>query len=120
MPLYKSILAAFLVLAAAAHAQQAKCPAAQGNQHLSRVSVFDGPPAQHADLAPDDQKGSGDHIYLTWEIAYLFGMNHDVFLVCRYSLTADEPSVTIKLDKKASKCAFRSHGKSQPAEAECK
>jgi hypothetical protein len=120
MPLYKSILAAFLVFAAAVHAQEAKCPSHQGNQPLTRVSVFDGPPAQHADLAPDDQKGSGDHLYLTWEIAYLFGMNHDVFLVCRYSPSADEPSVTIKLDKKVSKCVFRSHGSAQPAEVECK
>lgn len=120
MPLYKSILGAFLVLAAAAHAQQAQCPSNQGNQPLARVSVFDGPPAQHADLAPDDQKGSGDHLYLTWEIAYLFAMGHDVFLVCRYSPTADEPSMTIKLDKNVRKCIFRSHGSGHPAEAECK
>ena len=120
MPLYKSIFGALLVFAAAAHAQEAKCPSNHGNFPLTRVSIFDGPLVQHADLAPDDQKGSGNHLYLTWEIAYLFGMGHDVYLVCRYSPSADEPSVAIKLDKNVKKCVFHSHGSTKPAEVECK
>jgi hypothetical protein len=119
MALYKSILGTFLVLAAAAHAQGVKCPSHQGNQPLSRVSVFDGPPAENADLAPDIQTGGGDHIYLEWEVSSLSSSDRGVFLVCRYAASGDEPSLTIKLDKKMRRCIYRSHGGGLPAEAEC-
>ncbi len=119
MPVHKAMIGTVLLLAVTAYAQEAKCPSYHANKPLSRVSVFDGPPAENADLAPDVQKGSGDHLYLSWDISYLSGSGRDTFLVCRYAASGDEPSVTIKLDKKLRTCTFQAHGGGLPAQAEC-
>lgn len=112
--------AVLLVAAAAAPAQSFKCPAMQGKNPLASVSIFDGPPAEKADLVPDLTKGSGDHLYSSWDIGYLFGINRTPYLVCRYAGLPDEQAVTLKIDKKVAKCIFQAHASGQPAEAECK
>ena len=119
MSLLKLILGIVLVLAATAHAQDVKCPSYHGKNPLSGVSIFDGPPAEKADLAPDIEKGSGDHIYTSWDVSDLHGTGRDLFLVCRFAGLGDAQSVTIKLDKKVRKCFYRSHSAGLPAEAEC-
>jgi len=114
------IAGAVLLAAAAAPAQSFKCPALQGKNHLANVSVFDGPPAEKADLVPDLTKGDGDHLYSSWDIGYLFGMGRTPYLVCRYAGLPDAQAITLKIDKRVAKCIFQSHAASQPAEAECR
>jgi hypothetical protein len=114
------IVSGVLLIATAAHAQSFKCPALQGKNALANVSVFDGPPAEKADLVPDLTKGSGDHLYSSWDIGYLFGMGRTPYLVCKYAGLPDAQSVTLKIDKKVAKCIFQAHAAGQPAEAECR
>jgi hypothetical protein len=109
-----------LLVATAAPAQSFKCPALQGKNPLAGVSVFDGPPAEKADLVPDLTKGNGDHLYSSWDIGYLIGMGRTPYLVCRYAGLPEAQSVTLRIDKKVAKCIFQAHAASQPAEAECK
>jgi hypothetical protein len=114
------IAGAVLLVAASAIAQSFKCPAMQGKNPLAGASVFDGPPSEKADLVPDLTKGSGDHLYSSWDIGYLFGMGRTPYLVCRFADLPDAQAVTLKIDKKATKCIFKAHAGGQPAEAECK
>jgi hypothetical protein len=114
------IAGTILLIAMAAPAQSFKCPAMQGKNALASISVFDGPPAEKADLAPDLTKGSGDHLYSSWDIGYLFGMGRTPYLVCKYAGLPDAQAVTLIIDKRVTKCVFQAHGIGQPAEAECK
>jgi hypothetical protein len=114
------ILVLALLLIAAAHAQEAKCPGFQGKSPLTGVSVFDGPPADKADLVPDVSRGTHELQYASWDIGYLSGSTHGVYLVCRYAGSASAEPVTLKIDKKAQTCTFRAHAAGQPAEASCK
>jgi hypothetical protein len=115
----KSILGALLVLAATAHAQEFKCPSSQGKNPLFNVAVFDGPPADKAELAPDVSKGKTSYTFASWDVAYLYGMGHNVFLVCKFAGLGDAQAVTIKVDKKVQQCIFQTP-KGLPAEAVCK
>jgi hypothetical protein len=119
--LCKSIFGAVLVIAACAPAcaQQFKCPASQGKSPLNNAAVFDGPPAQKADLVPDDSKGDLTYTYARWDVGYLTGSSHHVYLVCKYAGLGDAGSVTVKVDKPVQQCVFRAP-KGQPAEAVCK
>lgn len=114
------IAGAVLLIATLAPAQRFKCPALQGKNALASASVFDGPPAEKADLVPDLTKGSGDHLYSSWDIGYLFDMGRTPYLVCKYAGLPDAQAVTLKVDKRVAKCIFQAHGAGQPAEAECK
>jgi hypothetical protein len=114
------IAGTILLIATAAPAQSFKCPAMQGKNALASISVFDGPPAEKADLAPDLTKGSGDHLYSSWDIGYLFGLGRTPYLICKYAGLPDAQAVTLKIDKRVAKCIFQAHAAGQPAEAECK
>ncbi|MGA2648885.1 MAG: STY0301 family protein [Terracidiphilus sp.] len=114
------IAGAILLVAVAAPAQSFKCPAWQGKNPLAGVSVYDGPPAEKADLVPDLTKGSGDRLYASWDIGYLFGLGRTPYLVCRYAGLPDTQSVTLKIDKSVAKCIFSAHAGGQPADAECR
>jgi len=114
------IAGAVLLIATAAPAQSFKCPAMQGKNALASVSVFDGPPAEKADLDADAMTGSGGHLSIFWDIGYLFGMGRTLYLVCKYAGLPDEHSITIKIDKKVARCIFHSGAAGQPADAECK
>ncbi|MGA2046479.1 MAG: STY0301 family protein [Terracidiphilus sp.] len=119
MLLQKSILGAFLVLAATAHAQEFKCPSSQGKSVLFTVVVYDGPPVGKADLAPDVSRGKTSYTFASWDVGYLYGMGHSVYLVCKFAGLGDAQAVTIKVDKKVRQCVFRAD-KGVPAEAVCK
>ena len=120
MSLSKLILVASLALSAVSQAQQARCPAHRGNSPLSSVVVFDGPPAERADLIPDVSKGSGDHAYASWEVSYIFDSGRTLFLVCRFAGLADTQSVTVKVEKKVKHCTFRTHRSPTPADVSCR
>lgn len=114
------IAGAVLLASTAVSAQSFKCPARQGKNPLAGVSIFDGPPAEKADLAPDQTKGSGDRLYASWDIGYLFGLGRTPYLVCKFAGLPDAQATTLKIDKKVEKCVFQAHPSGQPAEAECK
>ena len=115
----KSILGAIVVLAACAHAQEFKCPASQGKSPLFNVAVFDGPPAEKAELEPDDSRGNTSYTYASWDVGYLYDIGHRVYLVCKFAGLGDAQAVTIKVDRKVQRCVFRAD-KGVPAEAVCK
>jgi hypothetical protein len=117
--LCKSIFGAVLLIAAAAHAQEFKCPSAQGKNALFNAAVFDGPPSDKAELAPDASKGTTSYTFASWDVGYLYDMGHSVFLVCKFAGLGDAQAVTIKVDKKVKQCVFRAP-KGTPAEAICK
>ena len=121
MLLYKSILGAALVFAVTVHGQEAKCPSFQspGKNPLSNAAVFDGPPSEKVELAPDVSRGKMSYTYASWDVGYLYGMGHAIFLVCKFEGLGDAGNVTIKVDKKVQQCVFRAH-KGLPAEAICK
>lgn len=115
----KLFFGVILVLAATGQAQEFKCPASQGKNLLFNAAVFDGPPAEKAELAPDDSKGKTSYTYASWDVGYLYDMGHRVFLVCKFAGLSDAQAVTIKVDRKVQRCIFRAP-KGQPAEAVCK
>jgi hypothetical protein len=121
MLLYKPIFGAALLLAVAAHAQEVKCPSyhSQGKNPLFNAALFDGPPSNKVELEPDVSRGKLSYTYASWNVGYLYGMSHTIFLVCKFEGLGDAGNVTIKVDKKVQQCVFRTH-KGLPAEAVCK
>ena len=114
------LLGLALAAAATAQAQEAKCPRYHGKSPLVSGVVFDGPPEEKADLMPDISRGKGSHAYASWDVGYLFDQGRSVYLVCRYSGHGDENAVTVKVEKKALHCIYRTHAGGQPAELSCK
>jgi hypothetical protein len=108
-----------LELLAMAHAQEARCPAYKEKAPLSGVVLYDGPPEQKADLMPDISKGSGDHVYASWKVGYIFDKGRKLYLVCRFGNKIDDTS-TVEVDARVQSCVFRSHRGGKPAELICK
>lgn|ERR1039457_998702 len=108
-----------LELLAMAHAQEARCPAYKEKAPLSGVVLYDGPPEQKADLMPDISKGSGDHVYASWKVGYIFDKGRRLYLVCRFGNKIDDTS-TVEVDARVQSCVFRSHRGGKPAELICK
>lgn len=119
MSLDRPVIGIVLVLAATAYAQEFNCPASEGKSPLFNAAVFDGPPAEKAELAPDVSKGKMRYAYASWDVGYLYGMGHNVFLVCKYAGLPEAQNVTIKVDRKVQQCIFRAPN-GQPAEAPCR
>lgn len=115
------ILAGLLSLVAfTACAQELKCPASQGKNVLTSVDLFDGPPAERADLVPDDSRGTTNLMYASWKVGYLFDSGRKLYVVCSYSGPQPTSEVTLKAEKRVSSCIFRAHGKGHPTELSCK
>ena len=88
-----------LLLAAATPAlADVRCPAALDGHRYARVSVFDGPPEEQADLVPDSQKGGTD----TWRVGPVFSAGREPYLVCRYEGTPG--TVTFRLAQPIAVC----------------
>jgi hypothetical protein len=119
LSLNKLIVSLALLLAMRMQAQVAKCPPYKGKSPLSSVTVFDGPPEQRADLMPDVSKGSGDHTYASWDVAYILAAGRNLYLVCEFGGTGDKDTTTVKVEAKVEHCAYRTH-KGKPAEVTCK
>lgn len=122
MSLNKLILSVVLLLTlnGPAHAQDPRCPSYQGKSPLSSVALFDGPPEQKADLAPDVSKGTGDHAYASWDVSYIFDSGRTLFLVCRFAGADNSNSVTVKVEKKVRRCIYRTYSGTRPAKLSCK
>jgi hypothetical protein len=63
------LLAALPILA---FGGESVCPKTNNGAHLSSVSVFDGPPDEHADLIPDTYRERIGVGTSTWDVAYIF------------------------------------------------
>ena len=108
-----------LGLMAMAHAQEARCPAQKDKAPLSGVVLYDGPPEQKADLMPDISRGSGDHVYASWKVGYIFDKGRKLYLVCRFGNKIDNTS-TVEVDAPVKSCVYRSRPGGKPAELICK
>jgi hypothetical protein len=115
-----SILGLALLFAAAASAQEFKCPTTQGKKPLFNAEVFDGPPEKRGLLEPDDSRGNTSYTYPSWDVGYLFKIGRTPFMECRYGSLKDTETVTIKVDKPVQKCVFRANEGARPAEMICK
>jgi hypothetical protein len=120
VPLPKTILAAAFVWAICAQAQEFKCPANHGNSALVSADIYDGPPAENAELRPDVSKGKTTYTYASWDVGYLFGIGRTPYLICRFAGLGDAQAETIKIDRKVRRCVFRAQSRATPAEAICK
>jgi hypothetical protein len=118
MSIPKQVIFLALLLAGVAQAQQVSCPAAQGKSLLTGVTVFDGPPAEMADLVPDVSRGGQANLFQSWEVGYLFDQHRMVYLACRYAgLSAP---VVVKIEQRVKMCAFQAHGRARAAEMSCR
>jgi hypothetical protein len=112
------IVCVSVLLAGVAQAQQVSCPAAQGKSLLAGVSVFDGPPAEMADLVPDVSRGGEATLFQSWEVGYLFDLHRTPYLSCRYAGVA--APVVVKVEQRVKTCSFQAHGRARAAEMSCK
>jgi hypothetical protein len=82
------MIAALLILAAATAPPVAlECPAISG-ETLVYVSIYDGPPEQDADLAPDDTKKAGEITSNIWKLA---AEANGLFVKCGYGKKLEGP-----------------------------
>jgi hypothetical protein len=111
-----SVAAALLMFAAASAPPAAapECPAVPG-QTLVYIDIFDGPPEQHANLAPDKTiKPTKDTVANTWQL--VFGKD-GLFVKCGYGKSLAGPYShieTIQIPKTAKSC--RADFKTGPAQ----
>jgi hypothetical protein len=83
-----SMIAALLILAAAgAPVVALECPAIPG-QTLVYIDIYDGPPEQQADLAPDDTRKTGGITSNIWKLAAGPG---GLFVKCGYGKKLEGP-----------------------------
>ena len=105
------------LLATSAQAEPVKCPPFSNNMALSAVSVYDGPPEEMANLAPDSTKTKGKLFTANWTVGDIYDAGRQMHLVCKYATAA---SLTIRVEKKVHMCVFRSNVPNQPGEMICK
>jgi hypothetical protein len=98
-----------------ASAPKPRCPATKDKIKLSHVSLFDGPPDEHAELIPSISRGR--NAYSVWYVGHVFDDGRNIFLVCRYG-DADD-TATVKVDTRVDRCFYQSlaHG---AAEVNCR
>jgi len=74
------------------------CPSR--DQPARSVSLFDGPPEEHAYLVPD----GGGKLSGYWEVGYLYDSGRFVTARCKY---ADGQTADVKLASKVARCDFK-------------
>ena len=77
-----------------AHGQDYRCDSAQGKSPLVDADVFDGPPSGKVELAPDVSQGKVGNPYACWNVGFLSGSSHRVYLVRRYEGLGPAQAVT--------------------------
>lgn len=102
---------AIVVLVAAsgsAFATETQCPQTHAGSQLTTVTLFDGPPSEHADLEPDSSHQGKGGIRSEWDVGYIYKAGRHLFVECRYG--PKTPSVVLEPGPSTDKCAFISHG----------
>ena len=97
---------ALAVAAGPAAAMDLRCPATHAGAFLTGVDLFDGPPSEHADLAPDQYRKTKGGGKSDWEVGYVFQAGRDLFIECQYGEKI--PSVVLKADKHIRRCSYAS------------
>lgn len=85
---------ALAALCSSSQAGEAACPREQAGTRLASVSVFDGPPGEHADLVPDRYRETKDGGRSEWDVAYAFQAGRKLYVECRYG--GEVPPVVIE------------------------
>lgn len=98
-------------LGVSASAGEMVCPPTQAGARLVTVTLFDGPPSEHADLVPDRYRKTKDGGRSEWDVAYVYAAGRKLFVECRYG--AKVAPVVIEPAPTATQCAFvtRSQGR---------
>jgi hypothetical protein len=105
------IRAAIVALAAApvsVSAGEIRCPTTHAGSQLTTVTLFDGPPSEHADLEPDTFHQSKGGSRSEWDVAYIYQAGRHLFVECQYGPEA--PAVILEPEPSTSKCEFQSKG----------
>ncbi len=102
------LFAAAALIAASSASAAVVCPARQGALRLTNVSLFDGPPSEHADLVPDEAHKDGPTDVSSWDIAYIFQADRQPYATCQYGKSR---LITRSVAKTASKCLYLSTGR---------
>jgi hypothetical protein len=100
-----SVAAGLLILAAASATPPValQCPAIPG-QTLVYIDIFDGPPENQADLAPDASRTAAGAAWNTWELS---PGPEGLFVKCGYGKKLEGPysrTETIRLPDTAKSC----------------
>jgi hypothetical protein len=75
-------------------AEQVQCPGSNGGARLVTVTLYDGPPSEHADLMPDkSRKTSAGGTESSWEVGYVFEAGRKLYVECRYDSKGVSPIV---------------------------
>jgi hypothetical protein len=100
--LFSRVTLCIFIFATAVHADEIRCPAKSGNNKLSNVSIFDGPPEEKADLEPDNSKAGVS----TWDVSYIFENGGKLYLQCEYS--GSPKPIVVEVDKMVHVCTYKS------------
>jgi hypothetical protein len=95
-------------MSVSAFADEVGCPKTHAGAPLVTVTLFDGPPSEHADLMPDTVHESNSGSKSEWDVAYIFEAGRRLFVECQYG-----PKITpviIEPSPSTSKCEFLSQG----------
>jgi hypothetical protein len=66
---------------------------------IAGVTIFDGPPAEQASLAPDSEKPSGDNVIQNWQLPK---SNRGYWLQCNYANTTAQ--ISRRMPASVSRC----------------
>jgi hypothetical protein len=107
-----SLAALALALPATAScAGETACPQVQAGARLVTVTLFDGPPSEHADLMPDSYRKTRDGGRSEWDVAYVFKAGRQLYVECKYG---DKVApVVIEPATSTTHCAFVTRDKGQ-------
>lgn len=101
-----AVICACVALPEAAGASDASCPQTQHGVGLKTVTLFDGPPKDHADLVPDsfhEAEGIGRS---EWDVTYIFQAGRRLYVQCDYGPTV--PVVVLQPVASTKKCVYLS------------
>jgi hypothetical protein len=84
------------------------CPRIHEDSQLTSVTLFDGPPSEHADLMPDSFRKVGNGTRSGWDVAYIFEAGRQLFVECQYGPKVSP--VILEPGPSAYKCEFLSRG----------
>lgn len=103
--------AAFLIamLPIVALAGETHCPSVLEGSKLKSVTVYDGPPCEHADLKPDTYKETKTGGRSEWDVAYIYKAGRKLYVECKYNSKTSK--VLLEPDASTYKCEFLTQGK---------
>ncbi|HUB13350.1 MAG TPA: STY0301 family protein [Acetobacteraceae bacterium] len=79
------LLLSLATVPSVARGTQIRCPDAQQGSPLATVTLFDGPPSEHADLEPDNFHKTRQGTWSEWDVAYIFKAGRQLYVQCQYA-----------------------------------